>query len=586
MADARDAEQQIDLEINPWCLGKAMKFDLKQTICAVAWAVSSAAHAQPFFFEILEKDKPQVSEQSIGPFLTVVRPDGQEYESFSIAKNADFITYYSPYDPKTWASPENLLYTGGCILSQEYCRVFGDGVEGFLERLNDGTQWLTPGLSGSMYDGLITAFSSDGEVQVGYGVERDANAHGFHSDYAFVRLKDKTQLRLNPHKFADDKEGNITRVNCIQAVEPQFYLVAGSTAISAGPNDAIGKVYKKEKKGLSSYPGYNMQAALWLVNAQTQQRSGPFLAPSYITDKGDVLQTASVNDIAQVNGQWVAVGYSSSVQKGFQQRNRAVYWKVDLSTENMSVQLSDMQEIELEQGQPTDGNSTLFYAQAQYIRSDGLIVGQMRYQKPQNRNLPYKVFTFKIGRDKQAQTPLENQLFAGADHGISSLGNGNLALGWATMPDQTNPVYEGSARLHGGAIFDLENSKIYALNQWVGEYGYQNGYFYRIQVPQHMLPDGSILASAFRYQTKEAYLGREAGVQSDIVIVQLKPVQAYTTAKNSDNSLEKLANTYQNQPAKFGYLLPAKGSIGCISLLFLAGLLRLRYRNRGKNSGF
>ena len=66
-------------------------------------------------------------------------------------------------------------------------------------------------------------------------------------------------------------------------------------------------------------------------------------------------------------------------------------------TYHANIAFKTSKTIDFEVGLPKDSSSILWYTTAEHIREDGLIVGRVAYQKPENRNLPIKVFTYKTG---------------------------------------------------------------------------------------------------------------------------------------------------------------------------------------------
>lgn len=554
-------------------------FKLKKILPFVLLGSTCGLQAQPAFFTISEVESTKAQqEQDKETVLIATSPDGKKRESVLIKR--DIVARYYRLTPKQMANPHAIDFSQGCIYSSDFCRYLRLGaiddeadsdeyVAGWRKVLMEPNEWLTSYFhKDSVNEGLVTAFANDNQAMVGYFVESAENAEKFHSQRAFFRLN--KQARVTLPVASSTGQGSVSRPSVVKKLNDDFYLIGGTTSVKP-VTDKLKDLLDSEKKSLANYPGYAMQAATWLVDIKTNQTYGPFLADYIKAADAQSVQTASVQDIAWVKDTWYAVGYSSAAVSSSSKshRNRAVYWPLTVTPASQNVAFESSKTIDFEQGIPKDSQSTFDYTIAEYIRDDGLIVGRVAYQKPESRNLPIKAFTYNLGAAK-AQLSFESRLNPGADHYITALGVGDIALGRADAVNQTFAAYLGSPRIAEAVLFDLKNKTIFRLNQLVGKDGYQNGSYYRIDTPVSMMADGTILATAFKYQEQEAYLGRIANADRDVVTVQLKPRATYTE-KSAESSLKSRFAPYLNEPFSPRLILPVSGGLGfgAVGFLFL-----------------
>ena len=113
----------------------------------------------------------------------------------------------------------------------------------------------------------------------------------------------------------------------------------------------------------------------------------------------------------------------------------------------------------------------------------------------------------------------------GANHYITWLGAHDIALGRQDVSNQTYPTFDGNSRIAEAALFDLTTKTTIALNQLIGENGYQNGSYYRIDTPVMMMMTGVFLQLPLNMRIEDSYLGQVQADNNerDIVTVRLKP---------------------------------------------------------------
>lgn len=561
-------------------------------------AITASIEAAEPFFTIKELTVTNNTENQ-DYFLTSVAPDGSAYEAVSFGA-FNFGDYYR-MQPYQMINPQYLDLMQGCIYSPTLCKYLRTGqiqsvdqskpesdirISGWRKQLHDTQAWLLPSLLGSMQQGVVTAFSEDSSVRVGYYTSTQKNEKKFYSQLGFVKVGDAQKISLPSQVDNQKKDGfesPITRPTTVKKVEvdEHWYLIGGSIAVEA-LGDALSELYNPEKESFQGYPGYKMQAATWLLDSRNEKVYGPFLADYLQTKDGDVLHTASVNDVAKVDNDWYAVGYSTifTSEKSTVPNNVAVYWPLALELENNpNVSYQSIKKIAFSVGESRDNKKTFVYTNAEKIRADGLIVGRVVYQIPEYRNFPIKAFTFRLN-DEKAKFEFESALPNGANHAITSIvhGSSSVALGWQDVSNQLYATVNASARIYEGALFDFQSKKTFSLNRLVGTDGFQNGYFYRISTPVGSDDNGVIYATAFRYGSKAAYLGQRAGEPREVVLVKLIPQNKdyhQSKASSSLQSLSSVLENYLNPPFHPGLVLPVTAGAIDIESIFLLGLMLL-----------
>jgi len=318
------------------------------------------------------------------------------------------------------------------------------------------------------------------------------------------------------HQFTD--VGGFASAYGLLKLADNRYLVGGTanTAV-AGPDDALNKCYNGSNTASADYPlcpGFNTQATLWLVDPASGAVSTTVQASHYDQDNSGLLQTAAVQDLTLVGGSLWAVGYSSrqGADTGSAAgRNLAVVWPLDVSGDVVTV--GTQQRIPLASGVPGEGDAVLRHSWAVAINQNGWVIGNQQYDKVKGRNRPVEMFTYRLGGS--SKVPFADQPAVGSNSEAAALNSQNQVVGWRDEREENQPVYQGSPRLQEAFLYNIDSGNSWRLNDLIcgrDDAGASScaigGKYYYLAYANAINDDGSIAATAFRYDSQDDWAKR------------------------------------------------------------------------------
>lgn len=330
-------------------------------------------------------------------------------------------------------------------------------------------------------------------------------------------------------------------------------------------------------------PGYETQAAFWLVNSagvKTKQ-----LATSYDTSETiDYPYTASAMKVAYVDGKYVAVGYSATEGDNSKPKNLATFWNLGtLSDGALPAALGSKAIFVSSSDNPgTDEDIDIDNSWAVDINSDGYIVGNRVYRKLVSRNYPTQMFVAKYDAGSQAITSTSIPVSTdGVNSEAAALNNSNQVVGWTDERSvTTQPVYRSVPRLQEAFLYNIKTGSRYAINDLICSSTTscaQGGKYYYIEYANDILDDGTVLASARRFDNYDDWSTLSNGTN---VVVKLA---VSTSTAFDDNGNVPSSYVVDNQLPVFDYgasdSSSGGGSFGFFGLFAMAGAALLgQYR--------
>ena len=272
-------------------------------------------------------------------------------------------------------------------------------------------------------------------------------------------------------------------------------------------------------------PGVDTQASFWLLNS-----SGGFnklmQAGTYGHQRDEVLQTASALGVAKYNGTLYGVGYGSSGEVGtgdLDGRNLASYWTLDTAAGTVGT----TKIIPL----PED-DAKLQHSWAVAVNDNGYVIGNQRYRINKGQNRPVEMFLFNLSKPGTAASlPLQDKPVSGAGSEAAAINEHNMVVGWRDSRHQTQPVVNGTNRMQEAFLLNAAapanswylNDLICGKDDAGNKQCAQNGKYYHIAYASGISSDGTIAATAYRYDS-ESDLNKRAN--ATVVAVKLTPAVA------------------------------------------------------------
>lgn len=544
---------------------------MKKQLSMLAILVSASLHAQaaqdPFFKIIDDEVKGYASGISAdGNGLIGINTKNDMAEHFSTVRFADFLV-------------DRFRFEQGCMLSNSVCNAFWN------DKSNFAYQWRADFLAktdqrsnvgdvvSNETDGLITALGDVAGTSVGYKMDGKLRT-------AFAEVAGVLKVEL--------KDGATTHSlsvpTSIKKLDDDQYLVTGTAATGktiAVNSETYNWCFSGNDGQYGDYrycPGLNTQASFWLLNS-TGTFNKLIQANEYSRGRNEVIQTASALGVGNVNGSLYGVGYSSTGEIGsnyLDGRNLAAYWTLDLA----GGKVGTTQTIPLAEGEPGKDDAKLQHSWAVAVNDNGYVIGNQRYRINKGQNRPVEMFVFNLNTKQTASVPLQDSPISGAGSEAAAINNHNMVVGWRDSRHQTQPVVNGTNRMQEGFLLNAATSKNWYLNDLIcglddagAKQCAQNGYYYHIAYASGISTDGTVAATAFRYNSESDLKNR---TNSTIVSVKLTP--AVADYKNNEPASYVVANAPVNNQTGQDGGSGGGGSLFWLTLLALPFTWLRRYQ--------
>jgi len=496
---------------------------------------------------------------NFGPWALSISGDGNSVASIAVTSN-----WYSYFRmaPSAMDLAHRFRYENGCtgFLSTATCSAYLDtsnwAATWFSELSANAAQTFNVTSGSSIAEtaatGIVTKYGRDESEITSVGYVSLAS----HQRKAVATLSDTTTYSLTSgtdYPFASAYD--IVPIS-------SGYLVIGT----AGALKATAYNYCYSNSTIASYskycPGYQTQAAFWSV-ASDGTVTAPKLATSFdddTTESTDYPYTASAMSIAEVDGVYVAVGYSAIEGYSSEPKNLATFW--NLGTGSLSSAPTTERIFSSNSDNPgTDSDYSIDNSWAVGINNDGYIVGNRVYRKLVSRNYPTQMFVAKYssGGITSTSIPVSTD---GVNSEAAALNNSNQVVGWTDeRSDTTKPVYGSVPRLQEAFLYNITTGSRYAINDLICGVSAgstscaQGGKYYYIEYANGITDDGTIVASARRFDSYSDWSTLSNGTS---VVVKLTATAAF-----SSNHDVPASNVVTNQLPVFDYGASDSSGGGC-----------------------
>lgn len=496
-----------------------MKKQLSMLAILVGASLNAQA-AQSSFFTIVDDEVKGYASGISGDAngLIGLNTKNNMAEYFSTVRFADFLV-------------DRFRFEQGCMLSNSVCKSFWndnsnfayqwrrDFLDGVDQRNNVGYVQLgeTDGLVTALGDvpGTRAGYKMNGKVRTAFAVVEEGNP---------VELKDGAGTH------------SLSVPTSIKKLDNGQYLVTGTAA--TGKNIAVNSetynwCFAGNDGQYGDYrycPGLNTQASFWLVNS-TGTFNKLLQANEYARGRNEVVQTASALGVGKFNGTLYGVGYSSTGEIGtnyLDGRNLAAYWTLDLDGSKVGT----TKIIPLPDGEPGKDDAKLQHSWAVAVNDNGYVIGNQRYRINKGQNRPVEMFLFNLSKPGTAASlPLQDKPVSGAGSEAAAINEHNMVVGWRDSRHQTQPVVNGTNRMQEAFLLNAAapanswylNDLICGKDDAGNKQCAQNGKYYHIAYASGISSDGTIAATAYRYDS-ESDLNKRAN--ATVVAVKLTPAVA------------------------------------------------------------
>lgn len=530
--------------------------------------LTGSAFAQDPFYTITEMTTAaDRGSANFGPWPVSISGDGSTVASIAVTSN-----WYSYFRmaPSAMDLAHRFRYENGCTsyLSSATCSAYlntSNWAATWFADLSSNAAQTYNVVSGSATAetddaGIITKYGADSTVFAGYvsvdGHKRKAIANS-------TDLTDGTTFASAYDVIAVGSD----------------YLAVGTESTTT--NIVFNQCYSGSE--ITSYakycPGYNTKATFWLVNNPTTSKktSSPYITPSTTYP-----YTGSAIGIAQVdsNNNYIAVGYSSTAGYSSYAKNLAVYWNLEAGTLSSTPVAVPIFSGDDNPG-TSDDNNPIDNSWAVGINNNGYIVGNRVYRKLVSRNYPTQMFVAKFSSGAVSSSSSAVSLpsakigipvsTSGVNSEAAALNNHDLVVGWTDeRSDVSKPVYGSVPRLQEAFLYNINTGTRYAINDLICSGAAtcsQNGKYYYIEYANGITDDGTIVASARRFDNYSDWSTLSNGTS---VVVRLNV--SSSTAFDSSNYNVPSDYVITNQLPVFDYgASSGGGSFGIFGLLAMAG---------------
>lgn len=510
----------------------------KLTLLATLSILSCASHAaETPFYQITEIAGDKAG--NYGPWPTTMAAD--KTVAMQAATN-DWFQYYN-MAPMGMDLANRFRYNIDCrnLMASEVCNGFWDGSTKRAQNWRVDTVTYTPqnetllnGASRSEQDGIIKELGDSADYYVGYKVASSATNGYYFERQAFAHLGGNDIDLLPPTTFTD--VGGFSSANTLLKLSDDSYLVGGTANTSvAGPDSSLVYCYAGDwsrDEDLNRCPGFNTQAALWLTSPDATSATAVLASGYYSSDSG-VLETAAVLGLTEKeDGSYLAVGYSSTAKVGNSVtagRNVAVTWPVTIV--NGQPVLGSLSAIPLPKAAPGEGDEVLSNTWAVAANAQGVIIGNQAYSQAKSRNKPVEMFIYDSATNTTT-IPFENKPNPAANSEAAAMNSLGQVVGWQDERNETQPVYNGSPRLQEAFMYNVGTKNSWRFNDLIcstvdgAASCVQNGKYYYIVYASAVHDDGTVAATAYRY---DSYADWAARRKATVTPVLLTPSVEFTT---------------------------------------------------------
>ncbi len=511
----------------------------KLTLLATLSILSCASHAaETPFYQITEIAGDKAG--NYGPWPTAMAAD--KTVAMQAATN-DWFQYYN-MAPMGMDLANRFRYNIDChnLMASEVCNGFWDGSTKRAQNWRIDTVSYTPqnetllnGASRSEQDGIIKELGDSADYYVGYKVASSATNGYYFERQAFAHLGANDIDLLPPTTFTN--VGGFSSANTLLKLSDDNYLVGGTANTSvSGPDSSLAYCYTgdtSQNSDLNRCPGFNTQAALWLTTPDATSATAA-LASGYYSSDSNLLETAAVLGLTKKeDGSYLAVGYSStngvgnSVTLG---RNVAVSWQVSVS--GATATFGTLSLIPLPKGTPTnDKDNVLSNSWAVAANAQGVIIGNQKFSQAKSRNKPVEMFIYD-SQNGTTTVPFEDKPNPGANSEAAAINQVGQVVGWQDERNETQPVYNGSPRLQEAFLYNVGTKNSWRFNDLIcatvngAASCAQNGKYYYIVYASAVHDDGTVAATAYRY---DSYADWAARRKATVTPVLLTPSTEFTT---------------------------------------------------------
>lgn len=489
-----------------------------------------AQAADTAFYQITEVTSTKPS--NYGPWPVSMAAD-KTVNMLSTVNNA---SSYFDIAPMTMDLADRFRYEPGCPYASDVCSAFWDGSSNLAYNWRSQTVTyqsqnvsLLESTTTAEADGIIKAQGATSNIYVGYKVSDTAANGYYHERTGFAHLGESDIALVSPNPFSNI--GGFASANSLLKIDDNTYLIGGTANTStAADSSSLSNCYNGDTNKVGQYlycPGFNNQAALWLTSPSAASATA-VLAPSFYIGDSSNVQTAAVNGLATLtDGSIYAVGYSntdkySSSTTGA--KNLAVYWPITVSSGTPTF--GTIKNIPLPHGNPGEGDKVLRHTWAVAINKNGLVIGNQKYSVSSGRNYPVEMFVFSVTSGATATTPLTNSPRNGSNSEAAAINDNNQIVGWRDERNQTQPIVTGSPRLQEAFLFNANTSNTWRLNDLIctSSTCVQNGKYYYIAYANAIASDGTIAATAYRY---DSYADWSAQTNATVVPITLAPSESF-----------------------------------------------------------
>ncbi|MCE2570378.1 DUF3466 family protein [Motilimonas eburnea] len=389
-------------------------------------------------------------------------------------------------------------------------------------------------------DQVVTDITDDGAV-VGYGsaeystgvpFSRDFHRHAFYKDAsgAFCQLKPSTDLTRGGYSAA-------YHINTVTLPNGQVRtLVYGHASVNR-PNDEnvyLDRCFSSEQDDdryslneLVFCPGFNTQPWVWDVTegCPAGELEGQAMVANpteqWLEDPRSKRRNMQYSaNVFNTDAQGIAVGYSTLPYRSGERgdRARAIYLEPD---SNGVYQGSPIEITQVEQG-IDDPDDNLRHTWAVDINNNGIIVGNRFFDTVKGRNYPTEFFVYnkqtkaiefplldKNIRTKKERIEGSNTNKPGSNSEVSAINDAGTVVGWADAWQETQPVESGNLRRQNAFVYDIATKDAWFINDLIctqDANGKINLPYYRVEKAKDISHDGTIIATGYRYDTKEDFL--------------------------------------------------------------------------------
>lgn len=523
---------------------------------------------------------------NFGPWALSISGDGDSVSSIAVTSN-----WYSYFRmaPSAMDLAHRFRYENGCtsVLSSTACGAYLNGdttsssfaLKWFSDLSANADQTyniVTTGINSSASKvvnaestGIITRYSHDDTEtdSVGYVSLSD------HKRKATVTISDTSLDITDSSAYGFASAYDLIKVG-------SNYLVVGTAGNS---KSTAYSSYCYEGSEVASYApycsGYQTQAGFWLTNGSSSVTTTQLASSYYTSRSSDYPYTASAMSITKVGNEYIAVGYSATSgytlnSTTIRPKNLATFW--NLGDGSLTSVPTTVRIFSNNSDNPGTHKSYDFdNSWAVGINENGYIIGNRSYRLKESRNYPTKMFVAKYSSGSVSIVSSEIISTGGVDSEGSAINNNNQVVGWTDeRGTTTDTVISSVPRLQEAFLYNITTGNRYAINDLICGYDssstktcVQKGKYYYIEYANDILDDGTILASARRYDSYDDWSTLSNGTN---VVVKL----SISTAFDSNGDVPSTyVVTNQLPTSDYGASSGSSGggSFGIWGLLAMAG---------------